>query len=84
MATMTGNSHFLTAHQGDADDREENRDAKDKRSIHPRILQSYRFRNVRVTDNPTQQNTPSYVLPRDRDGFTIEAGPQHAYAMHAS
>ena len=39
MATMTGHSHLLTAHQGDADDREENRDAKDKHPIHPRILQ---------------------------------------------
>ncbi len=55
MATMTGHSHFLTAHEGDADDREENRDAKDKHSIHPKILQSYRFRNVRVTHSPTQQ-----------------------------
>jgi hypothetical protein len=39
MATMTGHSHLLTAHQGDADDREENRDAKDKHTIHPKILQ---------------------------------------------
>ncbi len=40
MATMTGHSHLLTAHQGDADDREEDRDAKDKHPIHPRILQN--------------------------------------------
>jgi len=39
MATMTGHGHFLTAHQGDADDREEDRDAKDKHTIHPKILQ---------------------------------------------
>jgi hypothetical protein len=39
MATMTGDSHLLTAHQGDADDREEDRDAKDKHTIHPKILQ---------------------------------------------
>jgi hypothetical protein len=39
MAAMTGHGHFLTAHQGDADDREENRDAKDKHTIHPKILQ---------------------------------------------
>jgi len=39
MTTMTGYSYLLTAHQGDADDREENRDAKDKHSIHPKILQ---------------------------------------------
>ncbi|HTU25904.1 MAG TPA: hypothetical protein VMF30_10935 [Pirellulales bacterium] len=39
MATMTGHSRFLTADQGDADDREEDRDAKDKHTIHPKILQ---------------------------------------------
>jgi hypothetical protein len=30
---------LFTAHKGDADDREENRDAKQNNSIHPRILQ---------------------------------------------
>jgi hypothetical protein len=35
MATVAGHSHFLTAHQGDADDREKNRDAKHKHTIHP-------------------------------------------------
>jgi hypothetical protein len=39
MATMTSHSHLLTAHEGDADDREENRDAKNKHTIHPKILQ---------------------------------------------
>jgi hypothetical protein len=39
MATMTGHCHFLTAHEGNADDREENRDAKNKHTIHPKILQ---------------------------------------------
>jgi hypothetical protein len=30
---------FFTAHQGDADNREKNRDAKHDKPIHPRILQ---------------------------------------------
>jgi hypothetical protein len=38
-ATMAGDGHFLTTHQGDADDRAEQRDAKNERTIHPRILQ---------------------------------------------
>jgi hypothetical protein len=39
MATMAGHCYLLTAHEGDADDREENRDAKNKHTIHPKILQ---------------------------------------------
>jgi hypothetical protein len=30
---------FFTAHQGDTDDREKNRDAKHNKPIHPQILQ---------------------------------------------
>jgi hypothetical protein len=40
MATMTGHGRAVTAQQGDADNREENRDAKNQCSIHPRILQT--------------------------------------------
>jgi hypothetical protein len=36
VTTVTSNGHLLTAHQGDADDREENRDAQNQRAIHPR------------------------------------------------
>jgi hypothetical protein len=35
MAAVAGNGRLLTAHKGDADDREENRDSKNKRTIHP-------------------------------------------------
>jgi len=38
-AAVTSDGHFLTAHEGDADNRAEKRDAKNKRTIHPRILQ---------------------------------------------
>jgi hypothetical protein len=35
MATVTGDGHILlTAHEGDADHREENRDAKNESTIH--------------------------------------------------
>jgi hypothetical protein len=40
VATVTGHGLAVTAHQGDADNREENRDAKNQCSIHPRILQT--------------------------------------------
>jgi hypothetical protein len=39
MATMTGNGLVFNAHQGDADDREKDRDPKHYESIHPKILQ---------------------------------------------
>src|SRR5215211_1605632 len=54
-AAMTGNGHFLTADKGDADNRAEKRDAKDQRTIHPRILHK-RYQNVRVHKN----TAPSY------------------------
>ena len=34
MTTMTGNRLLLTAHQGDTDDREENRDPENQSAIH--------------------------------------------------
>lgn len=36
---VAGNCRLLTADQGDADDRDKHRDAKQKNTIHPRILQ---------------------------------------------
>jgi len=39
MATVAGNSRLLTAQQGDADDRDENRDPQNQSAVHPRILQ---------------------------------------------
>lgn len=40
MATVTGDGHVLfTAHEGDTDDREENRDTKTKNTIHSKLLQ---------------------------------------------
>ena len=47
MATMTGDGSLLTAQQGDAKDRDQNRDAKEQSTVHPQILQK-RYRNVRV------------------------------------
>jgi hypothetical protein len=35
MTAVASDGRLLTAHQGDADDREENRDSKHKRTIHP-------------------------------------------------
>lgn len=40
VATVTGDGLTVTAQQGDADNREENRDAQKQCSIHPRILQT--------------------------------------------
>jgi hypothetical protein len=40
VATVTGHGLAVTAHEGDADNREKNRDAKNQCSIHPRILQN--------------------------------------------
>jgi len=39
MATMAGDSRFLTTQQGDADDRDQDRDAHNQSAVHPRILQ---------------------------------------------
>jgi hypothetical protein len=40
MTAVTGDGHvLLTAHEGDANHREENRDAENKSTIHPKILQ---------------------------------------------
>ncbi len=36
MTEQTGRSRFFTAHEGDTDDREENRDATNNKTIHPR------------------------------------------------
>jgi hypothetical protein len=50
MATMTGQSRVvLTAHEGDADHREKDRDAKNQCTIHPIFLQQNRYRTVRRT-----------------------------------
>ena len=58
-ATVTGNGHFFTAHKGDADDREEHRDAHNQNTVHPRILQQKQvpWRNKLTT-------VPSDVCPR--------------------
>jgi hypothetical protein len=39
VTTVTSNGHLLTANQGDADQRDQDREAHEKRAIHPRILQ---------------------------------------------
>jgi hypothetical protein len=40
VATVTGDGLVFTAQHGDADNREENRDAQNQCTIHPRILQT--------------------------------------------
>jgi hypothetical protein len=45
IAEQAGNGLLFTAHQGDADDREENRDATQNKTIHPRSSKkTYRYR----------------------------------------
>jgi hypothetical protein len=39
MATMAGDSRLLTTQEGDADDRDKNRDPHNQSAVHPRILQ---------------------------------------------
>jgi hypothetical protein len=39
VAAVTGNRDLVTAHQGNANHREKNRDAEKQCAIHPRILQ---------------------------------------------
>jgi hypothetical protein len=47
IAAVTGHNLVFTAHQGDADHREEDRDAKQQCTIHPKFLQQNRYRTVR-------------------------------------
>ncbi len=47
IAAVSGHDLVLTADQGDADHREENRDAKNQCTIHPKFLQQNRYRTVR-------------------------------------
>ncbi len=43
VAAVTGDRLVVAAHQGDADDREEDRDPKHKCTIHPKLLQTNRY-----------------------------------------
>ena len=65
IATVTSNGHLLTAQQGNADDREENRDAKNKSTIHPKTSTN-RYRNVR-----SKNTNFAVVIPLHptRDGY---------------
>ena len=45
MAAMAGDGRLLTTHQGDADDREKNRDSENKRTIHPSSSNRKSYRN---------------------------------------
>ena len=60
MATMAGDCNVLTAQEGDAQDRDEDRDTENQCTIHPRILQQKK-RNVR-------SNSAVFRVPPDRDG----------------
>jgi hypothetical protein len=68
IAEQAGDGLLFTAHQGDADDREENRDAKHNKTIHPRSSKkTYRYR--KRNDFPM----PSEVLQPRLDGTRSEA-----------
>lgn len=71
IAAVTGHDLVLTAHQGDADDREEDRDAKQQCTIHPKFLQQNRYRTVR--DLNQRPSLPNLFPPRDgrRKGGTF-------------
>jgi hypothetical protein len=54
MTTVTGNGHLLTAQEGDADNREKNRDAQNQSAIHPKNLhKQVPERKVQNTKNST-------------------------------
>ena len=76
IAAVTGQNLVLTAHQGDADDREKNRDAKQQCTIHPKFLQQNRYRTVR--DSTTRPSLPNLFPPRDgrRKGGTFGQVPR--------
>ncbi len=63
MTTMAGDSRLLTAHQGDANDREEDRDPQKQSAIHPRILPSKK-NNTRPKTTCCRRYSP----PPIRDG----------------
>lgn len=59
MATMTSEHRIaLTAHEGDANHREEDRDAKNKCTIHPKFLQQNRYRTERNTQAVVRVSAP--------------------------
>jgi hypothetical protein len=61
MTTVTGNGHLFTANQGDADQREENREAHNKRAIH---LESSKVTQVPETTNFLPSSLPETPWPR--------------------
>jgi Ni/Co efflux regulator RcnB len=66
MATMTSHSRLLTANQGDADDREENRDAQNQRTIHPQSSNK-RYRNLGPKVRPNTKRRSRGSLPPIRE-----------------
>jgi hypothetical protein len=64
MTTVTSNGHLFTANQGDADQREENREAQNQRAIH--------LESSKVTQVPeTSSNT---CRPRETPASTTAKG----------
>ena len=77
-AMMARFGNILTAHEGQSNDREENRDPKNQRAIHPRVLQKYR--NVRFPNRKTLPSSHSPPNGRRRllglaQPFTSSPGP---------
>jgi hypothetical protein len=69
MTTETGNSRaLLTADEGDADHREEHRDAKHKCTIHSELLQTVTNKQVRTfRGNPSRPTSRSPRLRRQQE-----------------
>jgi hypothetical protein len=73
MATVAGNSRLLTTQQGDADDRDKNRDAHNQSAVHPRILQKTKNRYLGVTKQlPSDTSHPRLGrLPSEGTNFLV-------------
>lgn len=70
VAAVAGDSGLLTAHEGDADDREENRDSQDQNAIHPR---------------PPTEKVPERKGPKMRNSLPIAVRPSlHPFATAPS
>jgi hypothetical protein len=65
VAAMASNGCLLTAQQGDADDREKDRDGENQHAIHPNSS------NYKVPERkgPKTKTLPFYVLPPNRNGL---------------
>jgi hypothetical protein len=75
MATMTGLSRLLTTEQGNADNREEDRDSKNHNTIHPNFLQ------CNLTGPETEHFTPSACTAHRDDDHSRQTRPSCLHAL---